>query len=341
MAYWGEVTAHFRCHGYEKVHFYSLDAISQHPVDLPTFVLETMAVWLVPPEAQMEQVRRAGLDVHSGLRGIGYATRMLLPIFMTCDTLDFSHSIGSVNSEWNAIFIYERYPHGLGFTARAYDMLHEILPAVLDTISKCPCDEGCPSCVGKPLRQYATWNVERGEASIPSKAAARMILERLLGDGSNLRHSDTQALTDREGDARLRLEQALRRRLERKREPEVFHPIERTVATEYPQVEKGAALAQPDVAARAERRRSFDRELRKRIAKHLPENGLHPSAGGHLPPPGMKGRGSNLPPTHFPGRPQENGGQQERRTIEQGDPLASRARKIKKQRRGNGSSPEG
>ena len=42
------------------------------------------------------------------------------------------------------------------------------MPAVLESITQCPCDKGCPCCVGKPLRQYTTWNVERGEASIYS-----------------------------------------------------------------------------------------------------------------------------------------------------------------------------
>jgi hypothetical protein len=345
MAYWGEVTAYFRSYGYEKVHFYSLDTISTHRLDLPTLVLETMAFWLVPPEEQMEQVRRANLDAHSGLRGIGYATRMLLPIFMTCDTLDFSHSIGSVNSEWNAIFIYERYPHGLGFTEKVYETLHEIMPAVLAKIRECPCEEGCPCCVGKPLRQYTTWNVERGEASIPSKAAAEMILELLLGDGANLRNADTRSLTDSEGDARLRLERALRRRLERMREPEVFHPIQPQVETQYPQIEKAEALKQADVAARAERRRSFHKELRKRVAKHLPEEGLRPLAGGNVPPAGMRRGSGNLPPTHFPGRPQEpapteGGGQGEQQVVRQGDSLAARARRMKKQRMKTETPPE-
>ncbi len=116
-AYWGEVTAYFRTWGYEKVRFYELDAISWHGLELPTFVLETMAMWVVPSEELMARVRTMGLDAHSGMRGIGYASRMILPMFMTCDTLDFSHTIGCANSPWNAMFIYERYPHGLGFTA--------------------------------------------------------------------------------------------------------------------------------------------------------------------------------------------------------------------------------
>ncbi len=353
MAYWGEVTAYFRTYMYERVHFYSLDAVSQHGVQLPTFVLETMALWIVPPEDLMEQVRLAGLDAHSGLRGIGYATRMLLPAFMTCDTLDFSHSVGSANSPWNAVFIYERYPLGLGFTEKAYDLLHEILPAVLDNVANCPCDIGCPCCVGKPLRQYATWNVERGEASIPSKPATLMILRGLTGDGCLLAGPDNASLVETAEDARLRLERALRRRLERMREPQVYHPIEPEVPTEYPEREEEETLGEADVARRAERRRRFDRELRRRAAKHVPTDDLSPFAPIQGPPEGMGRRGGNAPPTAFPGRParsadgrrdgagpseggpgpEDDGAPQgSEGTIRHGDSLAARARRLKRRR---------
>ncbi len=351
-AYWGEVTAYFDTRMYEKVHFYSLDAISQHGVNLPTMQLETMAVWQVPPDELMAQVRQAGLDAHSGLRGIGYATRMLLPTFMTCDTLDFSHSIGSANSPWNAIFIYERYPLGLGFTAKAYERLGEIMPAVLEQIRQCPCQDGCPCCVGKPLRQYATWNVARGEAHIPSKQAALMILEDYLGDMTNLQKPDVETLTDSKAEHKLRLEMALRRRLERMREPQIFHPIQPHPQTQYPAAEAPATLDEADVAMRQQRRRSLDKELRKRIAKSVPSDDLPAHVGRGKAPEGMSKR-SNKPPTYFPSRPRKKKeqvapdreladvagpakGQQSMTPRQQGDALAARARKIKKQRKQDG-----
>jgi len=346
MAFWGEVTAYFRTHMFEKVRFYELDALSRHGLDLPTFVLETMALWIVPPEELMNRVRSAGLDAHAGLRGVGYATRMLLPLFITCDTLDFSHSVGSVNSPWNAIFIYERYRHGLGYTRRAYDLLAEIVPAVRDMIHNCPCEDGCPCCVGKPLRQYATWDVQRGEGSIPSKSSALMILDGLLDDGRNLHRPDSAALSDTPEAEAIRLEQALRRRLERGREPEVFHPIEPKVETGYPGIEKAAELDVPDVQKRAERRSEFHRNLRARIAKKLPGGRLDPlKAPRPAPPPGMAGRGGNLTPKDFPGRPMPKPGPQPDHdakprpdapaAIQTGNSIASRARKRKKQRQDN------
>jgi len=333
---WGEVTAYFNTGAFERIHFYSLDALSIHPVELPTQVLETMAFWIVPPEELMTQARKAGLDAHAGLRAIGYATRMLLPLFITCDTLDFSHTVGSVNSPWHTIFVYERYPHGLGFTEKAYELMDRILPAVLEHVGHCACDDGCPCCVGKPLRQYATWDVERGEASIPSKRAALMILGGLLADGANLVNPDTHAMTDGETGELLRLEQSLRRRLERTREPEVFHPIEPHVKTEYPDAAKADEMAGADVAKRAKRRRTFHRELDRRIAKKIETDQLSPFAAAEDLPPGTRKEHSARRPDDFSGEPRVA---EEKTTagpppkpkepIELGDSLAARARKLK------------
>ncbi|MBT3192056.1 MAG: DEAD/DEAH box helicase [Verrucomicrobia bacterium] len=332
--YWGEVTAYFNTNAFEKVHFYSLDAISVHGLDLPTMQLETMAFWIVPCEDTMERVRKAGLDAHSGLRGIGYATRMLLPLFMTCDTLDFSHTVGSVNSPWNAVFVYERYPHGLGFTEKAYHRMHEILPRALDSIENCPCEDGCPCCVGKPLRQYSTWNVERGEASIPSKAAALMILHELLSESDDLEQPEAGVLTESSEQDRERLRQALRRRLERMGEPQRFHAItpRAEVRTEYPDIEPESENTEADATKRGRRRRDLDRELHKRLAKKLGPGGLDAmQSKAGLRPRGMKTGHSNLRPTDFPGKPEQS--QSVQAPIALGDSLASRARRKAKSKR--------
>jgi ATP-dependent helicase YprA (DUF1998 family) len=333
VLYWGEVTAYFNTHAFEKVHFYSLDAISVHGLDLPTMQLETMAFWIVPSEGTMERVRNAGLDAHSGLRGIGYATRMLLPLFMTCDTLDFSHTVGSVNSAWNAVFVYERYPHGLGFTEKAYHRMAEILPRVLENVENCSCEDGCPCCVGKPLRQYATWNVERGEASIPSKSAALMILHELLEEPAALEQPEAKVLTESSEQDRARLHQALRRRLERMGEPQRFHAITppTEIKTEYPDIEPESENREADATKRVRKRRSLDRDLHKRLAKKLGPDGLAPlkSKAGLLPR-GMKTKHSNLKPTDFPGTPATPA---PTAPIFLGDSLAARARRKAKEKK--------
>ena len=346
-AHWGEVTVYCRTPMFEKVHFYELDAISRHGLNLPTFALETMAVWIVAPEELMAEGRLAGMDMHAGLRGLGYATRMILPLFMTCDTLDFSHSVGSANSPWNAVFIFERYPHGLGFTEKAYDTLDRVLPAVLAHVGACGCDEGCPCCVGKPLRQASTWNVERGEGSIPSKRAALFILEGLLGDGTGLAEPDSDDLSDSPEAEELRIERALARRLERLREPRVFHPIEPEVLTAYPDVVTDGELEGADSGKRRDKRRDFHREIRKRVAKQVPDRRLSPFAGKAEVPEGMR-RGHSARPTDFSGRPREaerreapeppaaalDAPGEKPRTIRGGDPIAAKVWKKRRRREG-------
>ena len=117
------------------------------------------------------------------------------------------------------------------------------------------------------------------------------------------------------------------------REPTVFHPLEpmAQMQTGYPQIEALGALSEPDVVQRVERRGSFDRDLRKRLAKKL----APPEPGGTKPPPDTPiGRGG-LPPTAFPGRPvvereAEPAPDAPEHTIVHGDSLASRARRMKR-----------
>ncbi len=306
----GEVTTHFHTWGYERIHFYTLDAISRHPLDMPTFVFETHAFWLVPPEELCRRALAQDLDPHAGCRGIGYATRMVLPLFVRCETLDFSHTVGAVNAPWNTIFIYERYPLGLGFTERAYELAGRLMPAVLDHIRRCDCPDGCPCCVGKPLRQDATWNVERGEGSIPSKRAALFILENLLGDLTLLDQPDSvppgsvppHLTPDAE-----HLRRALLRRLDHAREPLIphpHHPIEPQVATGFPAPEDRKTLTNADVARRVLRRLLHDKAVARGERK----------AGPGTPEP-------SIPPTIRPAAPT---------SIKAGDPLAALARKRKR-----------
>jgi len=377
----GEVTTRFDTWGYERIHFYTLDAISRHPLDIPTFLFETQAFWLIPPEELCREVYAAGLDAHAGCRGIGYATRMVLPLFVRCETLDFSHSVGAVNAPWQATFIYERYPLGLGFTERAYEIAGRLMPAVLDMIRKCDCEDGCPCCVGKPLRQDVTWNVERGEGSIPSKKAALAILEGLLGDGTRLDEPDAEGndecrMTNDESmpndecqmaraeatpnaicqdassgpnssfvirhSSLSRLAQALRRRLERHREPLLphpIHPIEPEIETGFPRPEDRKTLSSADVARRVFRMLRHEKAIARGEKQPTPAT-PSPNVPQALKPPstpspdlgGLRPTGTTGPIRPMGPIDPAQGPAAVPPPIRAGDPLAALARKRRKKR---------
>ncbi len=267
-AIYGEVTTHYQIHTFEKIRFYGLDAISRHGLDLPIYPIDTVAFWVVPPEDLLRKVLRDGLDPMSGLRGIGFLLRTLLPFFVTCETLDLSHSVGCLNAPWQAVFVWEHYPKGLGFTERGYEILDRLVPRALDVVQNCSCADGCPLCVGKPLHPYTVLNPERGEGSIPSRRAALAILRGLIGDGDRLSLPDVDTLTDTGEAAEIRLARAIRRHLERQREPDVLRSPPTGKPPGFAAPEEESALDLPDAERRGARRREFTKKLGHLAARH-------------------------------------------------------------------------
>ena len=49
-----------------------------------------------------------------------------------------------------ALFIYDRYPGGLGFAEKGYHMMEKLLSESRKLVEECTCRDGCPSCVGQP-----------------------------------------------------------------------------------------------------------------------------------------------------------------------------------------------
>jgi DEAD/DEAH box helicase domain-containing protein len=46
------------------------------------------------------------------------------------------------------IFIYDNYPGGVGFSEPLYRMHGDLIARTRDLVATCPCEAGCPSCVG-------------------------------------------------------------------------------------------------------------------------------------------------------------------------------------------------
>jgi DEAD/DEAH box helicase domain-containing protein len=67
------------------------------------------------------------------------------------------------------IFIYDNFPGGIGLSPALFDLEKTLLKHALQTIAVCPCQEGCPSCVGPA-----------GETGKQAKQVAREILRGLL-----------------------------------------------------------------------------------------------------------------------------------------------------------------
>ncbi|MBK7369407.1 MAG: DUF1998 domain-containing protein [Candidatus Eisenbacteria bacterium] len=104
----------------------------------------------------------------------------LLPLMAMCDPADLGGMIDSSNLGRPGIFLFDRYPGGLGFAEQGYARLDELAEAAHAHLVGCPCGDGCPACVGTPIyrpAQQQDLDAMKKARDIPGKAAARAMLE--------------------------------------------------------------------------------------------------------------------------------------------------------------------
>ncbi len=126
--------------------------------------------------------------VRSGLDGLAYTLNNLAPLHLMCDPGDIGVSVvrGALNTEsgmrnaesdqppvstkgLSKIYVYERMTSGLGFSARLFELHDELLVAAQELIKDCPCQRGCPACVGPVL--------ENPQAQLETKRLTLALLE--------------------------------------------------------------------------------------------------------------------------------------------------------------------
>jgi DEAD/DEAH box helicase domain-containing protein len=192
----GEVHVVSRVVGFKKIKFYTNENVGSGELDLPEQQMHTTAYWLTIPADVMGALRYGPDDRRDGVVGLAWAMKNIAQLLLMCDRHDIGLSIQGtgapgqsvdggnldravrtggaagktleINGEPN-VFIYDNYPGGIGFSQPLYAMHDELLARTRDLIAGCPCESGCPSCVGP-----------EGNTGPLAKAVASQILDRLV-----------------------------------------------------------------------------------------------------------------------------------------------------------------
>ncbi|UCH84739.1 MAG: DEAD/DEAH box helicase [Candidatus Latescibacterota bacterium] len=166
---------------FKKIKFGSRDSLGFGALDLPPQTLLTSGTWLIPLEDTYKHVRKSGRVPREGLLGISNVIKEVIPIYAMCDTMDIGASVDSSAANAPGIFVFDRFPGGLGFAHKAYEMIEDIMSGCLALIDRCPCENGCPSCVGSPIPPFSQTDPDvTARGLIPDKEAAKSILHALL-----------------------------------------------------------------------------------------------------------------------------------------------------------------
>jgi len=117
--------------------------------------------------------QRAELAVkmRSGLAGLGYALGQLAPIFLMCDRRDLgvhTDPQSSLSEGKPTVILYDLIPAGIGFSERLFEIHDELLLRGYELVAECPCQDGCPSCIGPAG--------EQGEGGKPESLAILSVL---------------------------------------------------------------------------------------------------------------------------------------------------------------------
>jgi len=194
----GDVLVRSQVVGFKKIKFFTNENVGAGNLELPENEMHTTAYWLTLERPLVESLPFSISDRQSGMFGLLHALESVATLLLMCDRRDLSTAIGErpsspdVGDEGEgfssadfsgarsgqqekeffepSLYLYDAYPGGIGFSEPLFHVHDLLVRKTRELIAACPCEKGCPSCVGPAG--------ERGEHA---KDAALAILERLLG----------------------------------------------------------------------------------------------------------------------------------------------------------------
>jgi len=140
---------------FKKIKFETHENIGSGPISLPEEELHTNAVWL---SFEKEQFNESEERLEQALISVANALQSIAPLMVMCDPSDLHvvPQIKAVHNEQPTIFLYDRYPGGIGLSDKVYEQMNDVLSQTNQLIVNCSCESGCPSCIGMEAQgEYA------------------------------------------------------------------------------------------------------------------------------------------------------------------------------------------
>ena len=128
--------------------------------------MHTTSFWLTRPEPFVESLGAPRPEVVEALRGAGVALEAVATLALMCEPSDVNRTLGDGAEGAGGIpagrnphegrtggfdptlFLFDAVPGGVGLAERIYERADELVGRARDLIATCPCDEGCPACIG-------------------------------------------------------------------------------------------------------------------------------------------------------------------------------------------------
>ncbi|HTS11047.1 MAG TPA: DEAD/DEAH box helicase [Candidatus Limnocylindrales bacterium] len=190
----GDVLVRSQVVGFKKIKFFTNENVGAGKLELPENEMHTTAFWLTLERTLLTTLPFAISERQSGIFGLLHALESMAALLLMCDRRDLGTAVGErppspgVETNWQEytaatddpaeakeffepnLYLYDAYPGGIGFSEPLYRVHDLLLQRTRELIAACPCESGCPSCVGPS-----------GLKSERTKEVALAIFERLCG----------------------------------------------------------------------------------------------------------------------------------------------------------------
>ncbi len=169
----GEVRVLSQVVGFKKLRFHNMENLGGGSLDLPEQELITTGFWLtLPLDISGPETQGDFKEIAGGLVGALSAMHSTASVLLMSDPRDIGSCVSGLRGNWSArmtplgtidisatspeiameslvnLFIYDRYPGGIGLAGSLFDRYAELVKAAESLVKSCPCHSGCPGCIG-------------------------------------------------------------------------------------------------------------------------------------------------------------------------------------------------
>jgi len=168
----GDVLVRSQVVGFKKIKFWTNENVGAGKLELPENEMHTTAYWITLERSLVESLPYSISERQSGMLGLMHALESMAALLLLCDRRDLGTAIGerppkpgAHNGAMNPpaqivpagtmaeffepnLYLYDAYPGGIGLSQPLFDVHHTLLSRTRELVKACPCENGCPSCVG-------------------------------------------------------------------------------------------------------------------------------------------------------------------------------------------------
>ena len=195
----GDVLVRSQVVGFKKIKFFTNENIGSGKLELPENEMHTTSYWITLERQFLESLPYTVSERQSGMIGLLHALQSVATLLLMCDERDLGTAIGErppapgsnhgvipsgahdlnldSSENWTTVqreffepnlYLFDAYSGGIGFSEPLFRAHELLVHKTRELIQTCPCEAGCPSCVGPA-----------GDPAPRVKEAALAILDRL------------------------------------------------------------------------------------------------------------------------------------------------------------------